>query len=52
MLVGTAQIDRIQRSLLLLVAAKKAGLTAAAHKVLFGGYIWVVVGKDGQMRLI
>jgi hypothetical protein len=35
---STAQIDRIQRSLLL-VAAKKAGLTAAAHKVLFGGYM-------------
>jgi hypothetical protein len=37
---STAQIDRIQHSLcLLLVAAKKAGLTAAAHKVLFGGYM-------------
>jgi hypothetical protein len=32
------QIDRIQSSLLS-VAAKKAGLTAAAHKVLYGGYM-------------
>jgi hypothetical protein len=32
------QINRIQSSLLG-VAAKKAGLTAAAHKVLCGGYM-------------
>ena len=32
------QIDRIQSSLLN-VAAKKAGLTAAAHKILYGGYM-------------
>jgi hypothetical protein len=32
------QIDRIQSSLLD-VAAKKAGLTAAAHKILYGGYM-------------
>jgi hypothetical protein len=43
------QTDRIQSSLLG-VAAKKAELTAAAHKVLYGGYAWDAGGKNGRVK--